>query len=218
MWVWKLCSFLQLSNFIHAPFVFHSRKSYGLRMTRVSKYSQDYPCSQLELNRCTHEDIAVSLYAASLVLFDPEKSYGLQQPVHAHLMLPTVKRPTAWTVFFTDHHPVPAQTNILDPDVQFLHSWTCLAQFHNFPSEIWVIASYVVHFHTPVICVLTLFLRDNASLPKTSFYSNPCSRCIKVRKALAHALNELQDFQVFRVQIQDDQHKWKDQRKCRSYM
>ncbi len=51
-----------------------------------------------------------------------------------------------------------------------------------------------------------------------SFYGNPCSRYITVRKALAHVLNELRDFWVLRVRIQDDPHKWKDQRTCRSYI
>ncbi len=61
-------------------------------------------------------------------------------------------------------------------------------------------------------------LRDNASPPKMSFYGNPCSRYITVRKALAHVLNELRHFRVLRVRIQDDRHKWKDQRTCRSYI
>ncbi len=39
-----------------------------------------------------------------------------------------------------------------------------------------------------------------------------------VRKILAHVLNELRDFQIVRVRIQDDRHKWKDQRTCRSYI
>ncbi len=39
-------------------------------------------------------------------------------------------------------------------------------------------------------------LRDNASPTLTSFYGNPCSRYITVRKARAHVLNELRDFRV----------------------
>ncbi len=70
----------------------------------------------------------------------------------------------------------------------------------------------------PVIDETSRQLRDNASLPLMSFYGNPCSRYITVRKALAHVLNELRDFWVLRVRIQDDRHKWKDQRKCRSYI
>ncbi len=51
----------------------------------------------------------------------------------------------------------------------------------------------------PAIDEISRQLRDNASPPNTSFYGNLCSRCITVRKALAHALNELRDFRVFRV-------------------
>ncbi len=70
----------------------------------------------------------------------------------------------------------------------------------------------------PAIDEISRQLRDNASPPKTSFYGNPCSRYITVRKALAHVLNELRHFRVLRVRIQDDRHKWKDQRTCRSYI
>ncbi len=67
----------------------------------------------------------------------------------------------------------------------------------------------------PSIDEISRQLRDNASPPLMSFYSNPCSRYITVKKALAHVLNELRDF---RVRIQDDRRKWKDQRTCRSYI
>ncbi len=70
----------------------------------------------------------------------------------------------------------------------------------------------------PAIDKISRQLRDNASPPKTSIYGNPCSRYIMVRKALAHVLNELRDFRVLRVRIQDDRHEWKDQRTCRSYI
>ncbi len=70
----------------------------------------------------------------------------------------------------------------------------------------------------PAIDEISCQLRDNASPPLMSFYSNPCSKYITVRKALAHVLNELRDFRVSRVRIQDDRHKWKDQRTCRSYI
>ncbi len=70
----------------------------------------------------------------------------------------------------------------------------------------------------PAIDDISRQLRDNASPPLMSFYGNPCSRYITVRKALAPVLNELRDFRVLRVRIQDDRHEWKDQRKCRSYI
>ncbi len=70
----------------------------------------------------------------------------------------------------------------------------------------------------PAIDEISRQLRDNASPPKMSFYGNPCSRYITVRKALAHVLNELRDFWVLRVRIQDDRHEWKDQRTWRSYI
>ncbi len=34
------------------------------------------------------------------------------------------------------------------------------------------------------------------SFPAIDEYSNPCSRCVTVRKALARVLNELRDFRV----------------------
>ncbi len=48
----------------------------------------------------------------------------------------------------------------------------------------------------PAIDEISRQLRVNASPPLTSFYGNPCSRYITVRKALAHVLNELRDFRV----------------------
>ncbi len=46
----------------------------------------------------------------------------------------------------------------------------------------------------PAIDEISRQLRDNASPPLMSFYGNPCSRYITVRKALAPVLNELRDF------------------------
>ncbi len=61
---------------------------------------------------------------------------------------------------------------------------------------------YIFVFYTffinslPAIDEISRQLRVNASPPLTSFYGNPCSRYITVRKALAHVLNELRDFRV----------------------